>query len=311
MSSQQAAVAPPPVDLYVAGERPGRPSSSPPTRAAPATPRGSSSPGRSIKGVFKQADRLGARYVALVGTDGAAELKDMELGRAADRAAGHRHAPHPRQPDMRPPRANAYRDRWAGELRAADVGQTVRVAGWVHRRRDHGGLIFIDLRDRSGLLQLVFHPGPTGFALAESLRSEHVITVGRRGRRPRGGRRSTRTWPRARSSCRSPRVERLASAVTPPFPVDEDGAGRARTCACATASSTCAAPRWRATWRSAHAVNQRHARPPQRARLPRDRDADPHPLDARGRARLPRARPPRARRPSTRCRSPRSCSSSC
>ncbi len=59
---------------------------------------------------------------------------------------------------MRQPPANLYRDRWCGDLRAADAGSGVRVAGWVHRRRDHGGLIFIDLRDRSGLLQLVFHP---------------------------------------------------------------------------------------------------------------------------------------------------------
>src|SRR3954454_6452044 len=80
---------------------------------------------------------------------------------------------------MRPPRANPYRDAWAGELRAGDVGERVRVAGWVHRRRDHGGLIFIDLRDTSGLLQLVFRPedAPAVHAEAGRLRSEDVISA--------------------------------------------------------------------------------------------------------------------------------------
>ncbi|HKG17700.1 MAG TPA: OB-fold nucleic acid binding domain-containing protein, partial [Solirubrobacteraceae bacterium] len=59
---------------------------------------------------------------------------------------------------MRPPRPNGYRDTWCGSPQAAGAGRPARVAGWVHRRRDHGGLVFIDLRDRSGLLQLVFHP---------------------------------------------------------------------------------------------------------------------------------------------------------
>ena len=122
---------------------------------------------------------------------------------------------------MRPPRANAYRDRWAGELRTADVGATVRVAGWVHRRRDHGGLVFIDLRDRSGVVQLVFHPGDA-FALAESLRSEHVITVqGEVVGRETGQVNPSLATGEIELSVAS--AERLAEAVTPPFPVDEDG----------------------------------------------------------------------------------------
>ena len=80
---------------------------------------------------------------------------------------------------MKPPRANASRDHWAGELRAEQIGERPRVAGWVHRRRDHGGLIFIDLRDRSGIVQLVFHPetAPDAHALAERLRPEHVVSA--------------------------------------------------------------------------------------------------------------------------------------
>jgi len=71
------------------------------------------------------------------------------------------------------------RDTYPGELRAADVGREVRLAGWVARRRDHGGLIFIDLRDRTGLVQLVIDPSraPEAHAFAEQVRSEFVLSV--------------------------------------------------------------------------------------------------------------------------------------
>jgi aspartyl-tRNA synthetase len=75
--------------------------------------------------------------------------------------------------------ANAYRDTWCGQVLAARVDSDARLAGWVHRRRDHGGLVFVDLRDRTGLVQLVFHPDESGeaFALAHRLRPEDVLTV--------------------------------------------------------------------------------------------------------------------------------------
>ena len=125
---------------------------------------------------------------------------------------------------MRPPRSNGYRDAWCGELGAARVGETVRVAGWVHRRRDHGGLIFIDLRDRSGLLQLVFHPesAPEAHAAAERLRAEHVISAsGQVVRREEGN--VNPNLPTGGIELDVASVETLADSPTPPFPVDEDG----------------------------------------------------------------------------------------
>jgi aspartyl-tRNA synthetase len=75
--------------------------------------------------------------------------------------------------------ANAYRDAWAGQVLPDRVDSELRVAGWVNRRRDHGGLIFIDLRDRTGIVQLVFNPDSSGesFELAHKLRAEDVLTA--------------------------------------------------------------------------------------------------------------------------------------
>ena len=82
---------------------------------------------------------------------------------------------------------HAYRTHTCGELRAADTGQTVRLSGWVHRKRDHGGLIFIDLRDHYGLTQVVADPDSPAFKVAETLRAEWVIRVdGKARKRPAG-----------------------------------------------------------------------------------------------------------------------------
>ncbi|CAB4864702.1 unannotated protein [freshwater metagenome] len=121
------------------------------------------------------------------------------------------------------PQPNRFRDSWAGTINAQRAGDEVLLAGWVHRRRDHGGLIFIDLRDRSGLIQLVFHPESAGgaFALAEALRPEHVVTV--RGTVER--RDAVNVNPNLATGEVEVAVveaQSLAESETPPFAIDED-----------------------------------------------------------------------------------------
>ena len=72
---------------------------------------------------------------------------------------------------------HAYRSHTCGALRLADQGANVRVSGWIHRKRDHGGLLFVDLRDHYGLTQLVAHPGAPGFESLERLRAESVVRI--------------------------------------------------------------------------------------------------------------------------------------
>ncbi|MHA6288400.1 aspartate--tRNA ligase [Maricaulis sp. CAU 1757] len=72
---------------------------------------------------------------------------------------------------------HAYRSHTCAELRKDHVGQTARISGWIHRKRDHGGLLFIDLRDHYGLTQVVLEPESAHFATLERLRVESVITV--------------------------------------------------------------------------------------------------------------------------------------
>src|SRR5947209_3928973 len=70
-----------------------------------------------------------------------------------------------------------YRTHTCGTLREADIGETVRLAGWCHRIRDHGGLLFIDLRDHYGITQVVADPDSPAFKQAEALRSEWVVRI--------------------------------------------------------------------------------------------------------------------------------------
>jgi aspartyl-tRNA synthetase len=119
---------------------------------------------------------------------------------------------------------NAYRDTWCGQVLADRVDAEARVSGWVHRRRDHGGLIFIDLRDRTGLVQLVFNPDVAGGAheLAHELRPEDVVSAA-----GQVVRRSEETINRDLSTgefeVRIDEAEVLADSETPPFGIESYG----------------------------------------------------------------------------------------
>jgi len=113
------------------------------------------------------------------------------------------------------------RTHYCGEVQAAHVGQSITVAGWVHRRRDHGGVIFIDLRDREGLLQVVANPDATAvFAEAERVRSEFVLAVtGTVRRRPEGT--VNPKLPSGEVELVATGLTVLNAAETPPFHHDE------------------------------------------------------------------------------------------
>ena len=114
------------------------------------------------------------------------------------------------------------RTHYCGDISASLVGQSVTLCGWAHRRRDHGGVIFIDLRDREGLAQVVFNPDRAGaFQIAEKVRNEFVLRVtGAIRKRPEGS-----TNPELKSGeveLVASEVEILNASATPPFQIDED-----------------------------------------------------------------------------------------
>ncbi len=121
-------------------------------------------------------------------------------------------------PALRP---NGYRDAWCGQVLADRVGDDVRVAGWVHRRRDHGGLVFIDLRDRTGLVQLVFNPDEAGeaFELGHKLRAEDVLSVAG-AVVERAPETVNANMPTGDVEVRVSGAELLSDADTPPFEIE-------------------------------------------------------------------------------------------
>ncbi len=114
------------------------------------------------------------------------------------------------------------RTHYCGQLNAALDGQIVTLCGWAHRRRDHGGVIFIDLRDREGLAQIVCDPDrPAMFAIAESVRNEFCLKItGKIRPRPAGTTNANLASGEIEILCHE--IEVLNPAVTPPFQLDED-----------------------------------------------------------------------------------------
>lgn len=110
-----------------------------------------------------------------------------------------------------------------GELSAANVGETVTVMGWVAKQRNKGGIIFVDLRDRSGILQVIFEEsdaGAEGFAKAEKLRSEYVVAVVGKVEKRAGA--VNENLATGEIEVRASQVRILSEALTPPFPIEED-----------------------------------------------------------------------------------------
>jgi aspartyl-tRNA synthetase len=109
-----------------------------------------------------------------------------------------------------------------GELRLADAGRFVRLCGWVARQRDHGGVTFVDLRDREGLVQLVFHPeeAPQAHATAQRFKAESVVAVtGEVRARPEGT--VNPAMPTGEVEVAVSEVAVLSIAETPPFPIED------------------------------------------------------------------------------------------
>ena len=117
---------------------------------------------------------------------------------------------------------SGMRSHYCGELSGKHIDQEVELCGWVHRRRDHGGVIFIDLRDRAGIAQIVFDPDRAeSFQTADSVRNEYVIKItGKVRQRPEGT--INKDMPTGEIEILGHTIEILNKAKTPPFQLDDD-----------------------------------------------------------------------------------------
>jgi len=113
------------------------------------------------------------------------------------------------------------RSHYCGEINAANVGDQVELCGWVHRRRDHGGVIFLDVRDRSGIVQVVYDPDTeASFATADRVRNEYVLHMtGRVRRRPAGS--ENPDMATGEIEVLGAGLDILNASATPPFQLDE------------------------------------------------------------------------------------------
>ncbi len=114
------------------------------------------------------------------------------------------------------------RTHYCGSLTESQLEQTVTLCGWVHRRRDHGGVIFLDMRDRDGLVQVVIDPDtPEAFAIADRARSEYVLKITGRVRQRYAGTENA-SMISGQIEVLAKEIETLATAETPPFPLNDE-----------------------------------------------------------------------------------------